>query len=336
MWPQDRLRPQAIGAKTLQRQHLVLKTPSETLQPLGARAKALGPVRQPACVQPTSSGPSTMPRAPPTVPGSSAVPAAPGPQLAARPRRCRHHQAARREQGMLPGRRRPEGCACKLQPLARPRVDRDAHHAAAVSRVGAPQEAGPGGAAAGGPPDEDRPRALLRAAAEGQGHSQVLRLPVTLRSSTAPAAPRPAQRAGTETSAGTCSSFSHALQPFPLPLALSPLDCWTYTVFPTVRDGQLRGVGNGGVTNECWECCDGSCWDGQYLAWASLGMGTASWDTTWQRFKTYFFFLVSSLLYCLLSYITLVYESNLGVFTEVFTEQRLCLQLFLQWEAEGI
>lgn len=78
---QDRLRPQAIGDKTLQRQHPGTKTPSETLQPLGARAKALGPVRQPPCVQPqpTSSGPSSMPRAPPTVPGSSAVPAAPRP-----------------------------------------------------------------------------------------------------------------------------------------------------------------------------------------------------------------------------------------------------------------
>ncbi|XP_040394121.1 nascent polypeptide-associated complex subunit alpha, muscle-specific form-like isoform X3 [Cygnus olor] len=77
--PQDRLCPQAVRAKTLQRQHLGTKTPSETLQPLGARAKALGPVRQLPCAQPqpTSGGPSSMPRAPPTVPGSSAAPAAP-------------------------------------------------------------------------------------------------------------------------------------------------------------------------------------------------------------------------------------------------------------------
>ncbi|XP_071895578.1 uncharacterized protein [Anas platyrhynchos] len=79
--PQGRLRPQASGAKMLQCQQPGTKTPSETFQPLGARAKALGPVRQPPCVQPqpTSSGPSSMPTAPPTLPGSSAVPAAPRP-----------------------------------------------------------------------------------------------------------------------------------------------------------------------------------------------------------------------------------------------------------------
>ncbi|XP_066839420.1 nascent polypeptide-associated complex subunit alpha, muscle-specific form-like [Anser cygnoides] len=77
--PQDSLCPQGVRAKTLQRQRRGTKTPSETLQPLGVRVKALGPVRQLPCVQPqpTSSSPSTMPSAAQTVPGSSAVPAAP-------------------------------------------------------------------------------------------------------------------------------------------------------------------------------------------------------------------------------------------------------------------
>ena len=96
--------------------------------------------------------------------------------------------------------------------------------------------------------------------------------------------PRSTQ-AGTETSAGTCSSFSHAPQPLPLLLALSPLSCWTYALLATLRDGQQRQwqmrarliqEGGNGKLGRCW----------QQPGWESLAMATAAWDTKGLRDKT--------------------------------------------------